>query len=368
MFAFGIEHEVAFMRSSGEFASFHSTTYPEFAAIIAQLPRYEEDYPQLRIGRSGIREKRWYVEGFERFDESGQLRDLLPKGIEIRTRPQATIRAAVSELTTSFQQLQVAARRAGFVPVLISFHPYRTEVKPADPFNTYEQAQLQRSFSARSALFTLLSYGPDLNISYVGASTESLIDIGRKYTFYSPYIIPFSYSSPFYKGTLWDGLSVRTYWRAPQRPATNVFLAQRAVEAADHRSLFKLARTLHEVGRIEFKSCDSCDDFTLYAGLLALLKGLFLDRSLLGRADLPDIALHRLSARQGFANQAIVAGAQDVLAAAQLALESDEDRMWLERLQEQLYQRRSLAQTMRDTFFQQRSIEAILQQTYSLYR
>lgn len=36
-------------------------------------------------------------------------------------------------------------------------------------------------------------------------------------------------------------------------------------------SLTKPARLPAEVGRIEFKACDSCDDFALYAALLALL-------------------------------------------------------------------------------------------------
>ncbi|BCL80480.1 hypothetical protein ccbrp13_29450 [Ktedonobacteria bacterium brp13] len=368
MFTFGIEHEVAFLRADGQFASFHSTTFAEFAAIIERLPIYKEDYPFLRVGRSGIRQKRWYVEGFERHDAAGRRSGLLPKGIEIRTTPQSTIRAAVEELTMSFLLLRDVALSAGFVPVLTSFHPYCTEVVPDDPFNTFEAAQLQRSASERSALFSLLSYGPDLNISSTHASTAEILDVGRKYTFYCPYILPFTYSAPFYSGALWDGLSVRTFLRILQRPVTNVFLAQRGDEQSSHRALVKLARIPAEIGRVEFKACDSCDDFALYGGLLALLKGLWLDRSLPGRADLPDIALHQLSARQGFAQQDIVTGAQAVLAAAAVALVDDEDIQWLDGLRTLLTQRRALALAMREAFYNYSSIDAVLLKTYMRYR
>ena len=67
--------------------------------------------------------------------------------------------------------------------------------------------------------YAMLTYGPDLNISVAGLSCERVIDIGRKLTYYSPYIVPFSYSSPFYQGCLWQGLSVRTFLRTGRRPA-----------------------------------------------------------------------------------------------------------------------------------------------------
>ena len=78
-FRFGIEHEVAFLRADGQFADFENTTFAEFDAIVAKLPHYEQDYPQLRVGDAGIKLKRWYIEGFERFSETGEVTDCPPK-------------------------------------------------------------------------------------------------------------------------------------------------------------------------------------------------------------------------------------------------------------------------------------------------
>ena len=86
-FRFGIEHEIAFLNQDGQFADFTNTSYAAFAQIIAELPLNDSDYPQLRIGDAGIKHKRWYVEGFERFVDSEVPVDCPPK------RP-ATVRSS----------------------------------------------------------------------------------------------------------------------------------------------------------------------------------------------------------------------------------------------------------------------------------
>ena len=84
-FRFGIEHEVALLNSRNEFVDWTNTTFEQLENIVAGLPLYPADYPQLRIGDAGIKHKRWYVEGYERFDSKGKVIDCPPKGIEIRT-------------------------------------------------------------------------------------------------------------------------------------------------------------------------------------------------------------------------------------------------------------------------------------------
>ncbi|NJL46808.1 MAG: hypothetical protein HC929_04000 [Leptolyngbyaceae cyanobacterium SM2_5_2] len=144
-----------------------------------------------------------------------------------------------------------------------------------------------------------------------------LIDISQKLTYYSPFIVPFSFSAPVADGQLWTGLSRRTYVRTGKRPAVLIFVdpatpADR-LPRPTQPSLVKLARTATEIGRIEFKAFDTCGDFALYGALFVLLKGLILDQTLPGRAWVPDRSLHQRAALKGFADATIAAGAEQVL-------------------------------------------------------
>jgi hypothetical protein len=364
MFSFGIEHEVAFLNRHQQFVDFRSTTFAELQAIVEQLPLYESDYPQLRVGDAGIKHKRWYVEGYERYDEHGKVIDCPPKGIEIRTTIHASIQSAVRELTESFQMLREAADQAGFVPALTSFHPYCTTFVPDPPLNTYESTRKRLSPEKQTAAIPMLTQGPDLNFSISGLSREAIIDLGCKLTAYSPYIVPFSFSSPFYAGQLWEGLSVRTFVRTGVRPAAMVFLAEQKDLIRTNPSLTKIARIPAEAGRLEFKACDSCANFALYGALLALLKGIALDTTLMQRATTPDTALHQLAARQGFDNLQVASGAEVVLIAAEYALEDDEDLALLAPLRLMLQRRETPAHELIQLYKETNSLEAAIRLAY----
>ncbi|NJM68778.1 MAG: glutamate--cysteine ligase [Scytonema sp. RU_4_4] len=373
MFYFGIEHEVAFLNQEGKFADFSCTKFAEFNQIIEQLPIYPNDSSQLRVGDAGIRKKRWYIEGFERFADSGKLIDCVPKGIEIRTIIHSDIQSTISELSESFHLLCDVAAQFGFSPVLVSFNPYHTVYEPDPPLTDYEIRQLQTDPEEQTVNIHMVTYGPDLNISVADLPIERVIDIGRKLTYYSPYIVPLSYSSPFYKGELWQGLSVRTFIRTGKRPATLVFVEKQEQLIKSVPSLTKIARIPAEVGRIEFKAFDSCDDFSMYAALLALLKGLILDQSLMGRATVPDAALHQLSAQQGFDNEEICAiseacslreTASQVLQAAEAALGDDPDVHLLAPLKILLQTQRTPAHELIEAFKRVGTIPQVLKQTY----
>ncbi|MEC4817875.1 MAG: glutamate-cysteine ligase family protein, partial [Scytonema sp. PMC 1069.18] len=311
---------------------------------------YPNDYNQLCIGDAGIRKKRWYIEGFERFDESEKVIDCVPKGIEIRTTINSDIQSTISEMKESFHLLKEVAGQFGFSPVSVTFNPFQVNYKPEPPLNNYERKLLQAYPEEQTVNIYMVTYGPDLNISVADLPVERVIDIGKKLTYYSPYIIPFSYSSPFYQGKLWDGLSVRTFIRTGKRPATLVFVEKEEQLIKSVPLLTKKARIPAEVGRIEFKAFDSCHDFSLYAALLALLKGLVLDESLLGRATVPDAALHQLSAREGFDNEEIFAHATQALQAAEAALKDDPDVQLLVPLKSLLQQQKTPAHDMIETF------------------
>ena len=357
---FGIEHEVAFLNAMGEFADFTNTRFAQFEAIITRLPRYESDYPQLRVGDAGIKVKRWYIEGFERFDDEGQVIDCPPKGIEIRTTIHTSIQGVLDELRTSFRRLTEEAAGDGFSPVWVSFNPWQTEFLPNPPLTPYELRRREGSPEMLTAEIPMLTYGPDLSLSHPDWDDATLIDIGRKLTYYSPYIIPFSFSSPFYNGRLWEGYSARTWRRTGPRPAVMVFLHNAADLIDSAPSLTQPARVLAEAGRIEFKAFDSCRDFELYGALLALLKGMILDNSLPGRATTPDANLHRHVARYAFDDPAIAEVAERVLAAARTALGDHPDAAHLSLLETMLEQRRTPAQEQIRVYRKSGSMEATL--------
>jgi hypothetical protein len=360
MFFFGIEHEVAFLNQEGKFADFSRTTFADFNQIIEKLPIYPSDYSQLRVGDAGIKKKRWYIEGFERFFDSDKVIDCQAKGIEIRTTIHPDIQGAITELTASFQLLREVAAGFKFSPVLVSFNPFNRVFVPQPPLNDYELKQLQASPEDQTANIYMVTYGPDLNISVADLPMAEVIDIGKKLTYYSPYIVPFSFSSPFYNGDLWGGLSVRTFMRTGKRPATLVFVKKQEQLIQSVPTLTKVARIPAEVGRIEFKACDSCDDFSIYAALLALLKGLVLDKTLTGRSIVPDATEHQIAAKAGFENPDILLNATKVLQAAATALGDDPDVNYLAPLQEILSQRKTKSHQLIDAFQYVGSIEETL--------
>jgi gamma-glutamyl:cysteine ligase YbdK (ATP-grasp superfamily) len=312
MFRFGIEHEVAFLRSDGQFADFANTSFADLDRLIDQLPLYPADYPGLYVGDAGIRKKRWYIEGVERFAADGALCGFDAKGIEIRTTAHPSIRGAIAELSASYDHLAEVAQTAGFTPIALAHHPFRTGYSYDPPLNTYEQRLHPDEPEYQTEHLPMVTFGPDFNLSWRNLGPAEVIDLGRKLTFYSPAIVPFSFNTPFYAGQLWEGLSARTAFRTGPRPAVRVYLADAANLIVSTPILTKLARHPQEVGRVEFKACDSCGDFALYAGLLALLKGLALDQTLQGRATTPDSAQHQRAARSGLADPVVAAQAAGV--------------------------------------------------------
>ncbi|MEA5570063.1 glutamate--cysteine ligase [Calothrix sp. UHCC 0171] len=368
MFYFGIEHEVAFVDFAGNFVDFSRAKFADFNQIIAALPEYANDSLYLHMGDAGIRKKRWYIEGFERFGLNEEFVECVPKGIEIRTTIHSSIQNTIWELNESFCLLRDVAAKFGLLPVLISYNPALTAYEPQPPLNAYELSELQAYPDEQTVNIYMVSYGPDLNISLADLPVEKVIQIGQKLTYYSPYIVPFSYSSPFYQGSLWEGLSVRTFIRTGKRAATRVFVEKPEQLISSIPALTKIARLPAEIGRIEFKSCDSCDDFSIYAGILALLKGLILDHSLPGYAIAPNPAMHQLSAREAFDNEEIYNTASQIIQAAEIALANDPDINLLTPLKNMLEKRQTPAHQMIRTFNSLGSIEHTLMQTYSSFR
>jgi glutamate-cysteine ligase len=346
-FRYGIEHELALVHGDGRFADHTNTTFEELQAVVDALPEDPADYPDLRVGDQGIKRKRWYVEGYERFDTEGKLVRCDPKGLEVRTRIHPSIEAAVAALRTDLQRLDAALVHTGLRASTIAFNPVRSEYRIEPPLNAWERAHRQDSPEERTAHLHMSTYGPDLNLSCADLDEAAVVDAGRKLTHYSPWLVPLSFSSPFRDGGPWGGLSARTAVRTGVRPAALVFLAGAEGQLDADPSLTQVARLPAEVGRIEFKAFDACPDPDLYAELLSLLTGLVLDETLPGRRTTPDAGLHRHVARVGLADDDVHAGTGELLDAAERALiDRPADLARLARLRERWRRRESPAAAM----------------------
>jgi hypothetical protein len=199
---YGFEHETGFVRPGGVFADHTNTSYKEFQGIVDRLPLTESDYPTLRVGDLKIKHKRWYVEGYERFDEKGELSEFVPKGIETRTLPHDSIADAQSALAGDFTLLKESAAQSNLAPAWISYHPYQSNVVIDPVLNAFEQRRMEDSPEERTGYLTVNTFGPDINMSADFTDAE-LVEIAQKLTYWSPFIVPFSFSSPFSEGKLW---------------------------------------------------------------------------------------------------------------------------------------------------------------------
>jgi Glutamate-cysteine ligase family 2(GCS2) len=319
-FRYGIEHEAALLRPDGAFADFTNTSFAELAAIVDELPEDPSDLAVLRVGDAGIKRKRWYVEGYERFDDQGALVRCDPKGLEIRTVIHDTVDAAVAALRADQALLAAAAARRGLGVTAIGYNPVRSQYRVEPPFNAWECSYRRVTPEQRTAHLHMTTYGPDLNLSWAGATADELVDVACKLTALSPCLVPLSFSSPFREGAPWGGLSARTAVRTGPRPAVLVFLPADAPQVPADPSLTQVARLPAEVGRLEFKAFDACPDPVLYGELLSLLTGLVLDPTLPQRRTTPDAALHRRAACAGYADPGLRAGAEAALDAAAAAV------------------------------------------------
>jgi hypothetical protein len=357
MMYFGIEQEIPLLRDDGSaFVDSANTTHEELQGIVDELPLYPDDYPRLRVGDLRIKHKRWYVEGYERFGEKGQFLKSLPKCLEIRTVPRETPDAALEELAESYRTLAPHLAARGFRTTWISFHPMKTCFVPDPPLNCFERRMREDSPEAQTAVIAELTRGPDLSFSFPEFDDAALIDAAMKLTYYSPCILPFSFSSPFFDGALWKGLSIRTFKRTGPRPVVMVFLHDNANQIAVSPSLTQPARVPFEAGRIEFKAFDTCRDIALYRSLFALLQGIVLDKTLPGRALTPDAREHQRSAQFGFEDEKIRGGSLEVLAAARGGLGNAPEAGHLDRLDEMLHCNAVPAHDLIKTFQETNSI------------
>lgn len=340
---FGIEAEYALVRPDGRFADYGNTDYSEVWPLLHRLPDYR--HPELRVGDAGIRVKNWYVEGDERFDDRGRSTGFAFKGVEIRTAVFATIEESMRSLAELRSMLEAELAAQGWSLVSIGFNPCTAAYEPE---YTQWEKELQASHIGNALpQISTLSYGPDLNFSRSGDSPEAVVESVRRLTYYSPYIVPFSFSSPFLAGAPWEGLSYRTYRRTGPRPAALAHL-----HGGHDHPLVKEADPPSQHLRIEFKAFDMVEDDRLLGELFYLVLGISLADAadLPGLADAPDAELHRKVALCGFDDLSVHEAAARLVTLARGGLRARGYRMEFPLLEEMLATRRTPAHAMLERF------------------
>lgn len=315
----GIEYEYMLVDLDGEhegrLRNFTNLEYPVIAELLEEKPGKMDN--GLAVGDLGIKNGYWYLEGDERFHTDGTFHKLEIKGVEIRTPPRSSVIKAIAalqdiehQLTLTLKKHNLGLARAGFNPELAEYH-----YQP--PLNPWEQTLREQHAEYAASHISTLSYGPDINLSFGEMSIEKSLDVARKLTYYGPYIVPFSFSSPFSAGTHWQGLSKRTFERAGLRPTCKLFA--NTAEKPDSPVVYS-ARVPAEHGRIEFKAFDAIPTIELLGACCYLLIGLCLDHHLEDRADYPDHHLYQRAALLGFSDDKICHTAIDIINKARIAL------------------------------------------------
>lgn len=356
---FGIEHEIPLIKN--RFLDYRNLDLDILNKVVQKFPVHQDDYPYLRIGDLGIKVKRLYIEGLEIFDKDGYLIKQYPKGFELRTPLSNQIKDISKYLYEDFQIIRKELLKFKIYPTFISFNPYLDKVNIKINLHQYERKLRREDPGRKTAPFTLLTFGPDLNISFTDLDDNDVLNIVQKLNYYTPFIIPFSFSSPFYKNKLWIGQSVRCFLRLKIRTAVCGFIKNKnLINKFKKYWLLTENRINPEIRRIEYKAFDTIEDLKIYQGLLALLKGLILDNKLSDRTTILNQNLIKESTIYGFDSKIIHDGAYEVLSRAKEALKKDNDRFYLDVLFRNLKEKINLSKLMIEEYKKYKSIEKVL--------
>jgi carboxylate-amine ligase len=233
------------------------------------------------------------VEGYHLPAPELTPRDLLPKGIEIRTPVCSSIESCLECLQVLHDRMQGALAELGYRAVSMSHHP------TADRF---EGPQNKRRHDFwQWAMQAMVTYGPDINVSLPPDLNERLdfADLHAKVNYYAPALTALSLASPFYLDRLWMirgrvGKSIRTYRRSVIAPAIELHP--------------------HEAGRLEYKTFEASNRLEDFQAYFLLWLELLLDDGLRGRAS-DQTRIYDLGAvaRDGLAAETVHERAAEVL-------------------------------------------------------
>lgn len=222
------------------------------------------------------------VEGYHLPDMDMNAKELLPKGVEIRTPVCDSLPHVLQVHTTLFNRLKSKMNESGYDLVCLSHHPLHS--KFSGPQNKRRHDYWQWSMEV------MTTYGPDINVSMPEelAALVSETELEEKINYYGPALSALSVASPFVDGKPWElrdgiGKSFRMHKRSYIAPPIEFHPTEK------NRYEFKVFDMPNSVEEIEAQ----------FLSFIALV----LDESLLGRAskqtriyDLGQVARHGLQA------------------------------------------------------------------------
>ena len=303
----GIEHEFVFKDRDNNFLDLTNSSYKDFQKVVDKFPFYEEDLGVLECKSLESKPKRLYVEGFERYDENDRLLETIPKGLEIRTPPYEDIDRLIKDFASSCNIMNEIASSFELSPLLVSFNPF-TYFQRVYKLLDHENSNGRNTFDLLIAKNSMLLHAFHINISV--SKISNLQDIVEKLNYYLPYIIPFSFSSPFCNGKVFQGLSCRMFELVKYRPLVSI-------------------RKRVDTDVVEFRGFDVVGDTQLLTALLSLIKFLVKDNFLMGRDKEKNVDLIELSSVEGFDNEKIKKGVYEILDVAKNSNQIDSDTLEL---------------------------------------
>lgn len=140
----------------------------------------------------------YVVEGYHLPDMDTKARELLPKGVEIRTPVCSSIEECLDVLADLYSRLQEKLAERNYDLVCLSHHPLYSQF--SGPQNKRRHDYWQWSMEV------MTTYGPDINMSLpsVLAAKIDEADLEAKINYYGPALSALSVASPFVNGEPWN--------------------------------------------------------------------------------------------------------------------------------------------------------------------
>lgn len=222
------------------------------------------------------------VEGYHLPDMDKGAKEVLPKGVEIRTPVCNSLSEVLKVHTILFHRLKSAMQENGFDLVCLSHHPIHSTF--SGPQNKRRHDYWQWSMEV------MTTYGPDINVSFPQVMADMITEqeLEAKINYYGPALSAISVASPFVDGEPWKlregfGKSFRMHKRSYIAPPIEFHPTEK--------------------NRYEFKVFDMPNSLVEIEAQFLSFLALVLDDDLKGRAskqtriyDLGQVARHGLQA------------------------------------------------------------------------